>query len=248
LETVMQDHREEFCKDRFKTCELCAKTIVKCKEVEHGKECSDTVVPCEWAGYGCRHEDMRKNQHLHECGFQMVGTMAEMLKKEISGLRGDVKKLTEKNELQERRIKFLENGLKDVDKSFVPSDVQGHSVSPPAESLDSPHEYLLSLVEAQEGRVSQLVLGLTELDARQTQTDLVLNETLPLKDQINELRSNQGILGMHVRWLMNFRRRENQARGGSNVNGGDDSGSPSGGRGSMPRRSSDSTREITMKL
>ena len=246
LETEMQDHREGFCKDRFMTCDYCAKTIVRCKELEHAKECSDKVVPCEWAGYGCRHEAMRKIQHLHECSFKMVGTMAEMLKKEISGLRGEVKTLTEKNQLQERRIKFLENGQKDVDRPFVISDVQSHSLSPRSESLDSPHEYLLSLVESQENKVNQLLAGVTELEARQTV--MVLNETMPLKDQIAELRSNQGVLGMHVRWLLNIRNRENQMRGGNNMNGGSGNSGGPRGDGSMPRRLSDSTREATTKL
>jgi len=120
--------------------------------------------------------------------------MAEILKKEINVLRREVRYLNEKNQGQERRIKFLESGPKDSDRNLDCADIPAHSApnmgeSAGAEPLDSTNEYLLSLIEAQETRISQLSAGMTELEAKQTM--MLFNETIPIKNELNEMRSSQ---------------------------------------------------------
>jgi hypothetical protein len=182
--------------------------------------------------------------------------MAEMLKKEINDLRLEVRTLTEKDQIQERRIKFLEGGLggqRDNDRPLDYADLPSQPISSPpdsshAEPLDSGHEYLLSLVEAQETKVDRLSAGMTELEAKQTM--MLFNETIQIKNELAEMRSSQQVLSMHVRWLLNFRRQENQRRfgaGPSSAGGSDGGGSSS----DIPlgRRLSDSmTRDIVTKL
>ena len=171
--------------------------------------------------------------------------MADMLQAEISTLREQVHVMNEKDKIQERRIKFLENH-----PLFNYSDVSSHTVSnlpysSPAELPESRDQYLLSLLESQESKVDQLSLGLTEMEAKQTM--MLFNETIPIKEQLAELRSNQGVIGMHVRWLMNFRMAERRPGPGPGSSGGSDASGP-GGDSQSPRRLSDSMRDIITKL
>jgi TNF receptor-associated factor 5 len=254
----MSDHREHDCEERHKACDQCGMDILRCKEDIHLEKCQYVPVCCKWEEYGCEFESRRKDLHTHEevCAFKMVGPIAEMLKKEISDLRSEVRTLTEKDQIQERRIKFLEGGLsahRDTDRPLDYADLPNSALSSlpdssHADPLDSGHEYLLSLVEAQETKVDRLSAGMTELEAKQTM--LLFNETIQIKNELAEMRSSQQVLSMHVRWLLNFRRQENQRRfgaGPSSSGGGSDGG---GSSSDMPfsRRLSDVTRDIVTKL
>jgi TNF receptor-associated factor 5 len=257
-ELEMAEHREHDCKERHKACDHCGGNILRCKEDVHLEKCQDVPAHCKWVEYGCDYESRRKDLHRHAdvCTFKLVGPIAEMLKKEINDLRSEVRTLAEKDQIQERRIKFLEGGLgghRDTDRPLDYVDIPSQALSSlpdssHADPLDSGHEYLLSLVEAQETKVDRLSAGMTELEAKQTM--MLFNETIQIKNELAEMRSSQQVLSMHVRWLLNFRRQENQRRFGA----GPSSGGGSDGAGSssdMPlsRRLSDSmTRDIVTKL
>jgi hypothetical protein len=68
---------------------------------------------------------------------------------------------------------------------------------------------MLSLIESLESRLDHLTATITEQEAKQTV--MLLNETMPIKQELTELRSAQGAVAMHVRWLVNMRL-QNQAR------------------------------------
>ena len=251
----MDQHRESECKERHKACDHCGWDILRCKENAHLEVCQHVPAHCQWTAYGCEYESKRKDLRWHAdvCTFKLVGPMAEMLKKEINDLRSEVRALTEKDQIQERRIRFLEGGLgghRDADRNLDYADLPSQALSglpdsSHAEPLDSAHEYLLSLVEAQETKVDRLSAGMTELEAKHTM--MLFNETIQIKNELAEMRSSQQVLSMHVRWLLNFRRQENQRRFGA----GPSSGADGGGSGSdvpFSRRLSDMTRDIVTKL
>lgn len=257
----MDNHRELDCKARETECEHCGTVILRCKEAEHLKECPDAMAPCKWAVYGCQHESKRKDLDLHapDCNFKIVGPMAEMLKSEISALRDEVHTLNEKDKIQERRIKFLES-RPITESPLAYSEISNQPVSPlptvsssevlePRHQYDSSDEYLLSLIESQETRVDQISSCMTDLEAKQTM--MLFNETIPIKEQLAELRSEQGLLRMHVRWLVNFKLQERRPGPGPGPSGGSDTptGPSSSSQPPQPhRRLSDSTRDIITKL
>ncbi|RKF72980.1 TNF receptor-associated factor 5 [Golovinomyces cichoracearum] len=249
LQLDLPCHRENLCKARHCVCEKCGIDILRVQKNDHIKECTEAEACCRWEEYGCSHQCARKNlqAHIDCCNFRFFGKMAGGLRDEIDHLRSDVRILTETNQLQERRIKFLESGSRQFDRPIDYSDLslQSFSVSPEAastEPLNSGHEYLLSLLEHQESKLSQLSAGMTELEAKQT--TMLFNETIPIKNELAEIRSLQQTASMHIRWLMAFRIRENSRRTGA--------GSGSNGEGSespLVRRPSDSvSRDIITKL
>jgi hypothetical protein len=251
LRVELDDHRERTCIKRMGQCIECGIDILRCRRSEHEKECPDVVAPCRWTGYGCQHQAKRKDLYLHtdDCSFKFVGPMAEMLKKEIGDLRSEVRTLTETNQLQERRIKFLEKGeraSRDFGRPLEYSEISSQALTSLAEPtnpepLSSGHEYLLSLLENQESTLSQLSASMTELEAKQT--TMLFNETIPIKNELAEIRSMQQTTSMHVRWLMRFRIQENNRRfapgPGSNGGGPSEGGGGSNGDSMLPRRPSD---------
>ncbi|PBP23226.1 TRAF-like signal transducer [Diplocarpon rosae] len=267
LEVDMEDHRGSKCKDRFRECEHCGSEILRLKVSEHERECPDVIAPCQWAGYGCPHEAKRKDLHLHldECNLKTVGPLTDMLKREINELRTEVRTLTDANQRQERRIKFMEGGsARDFHQPIYSTDISSPSSlanmldTANAEPLDSGHQYLLSLLETQESNLSHLSSSLTESEAKQT--TMLFNETIPIKNELAEIRSMQQTTSMHVRWLMRFRIQENSRRAGggpgiasngasSYSSGGTESAGASGSDSLLPRRLSDSmSRDLVTKL
>lgn len=255
-EIAMVTHRENVCMEREKDCEHCGEMILRCKESEHVEQCPNVITRCEWVVYGCQHESKRKDlpAHAGECTFRLMGPMVNVLKDEIGTLHSRVELLMQKDEFNARRIKFLESGWRDSYRSLDLNDISSQPITNLPEAandglLDTLNEYVLSLIESLESRVRQLSAGMNELEAKQTM--MLFNETMPIKNEMAELRSTQQVISMHVRWLLNFRRQENQRRvgiGGPGSNGGSDGGGSNSDM-ALPRRLSDSTpRDIMTRL
>lgn len=99
--------------------------------------------------------------------------------------------------------------------------------------MEPAQEYFHSLLEGQEQRINRLATDLTDQDSKQTV--MLFNETMPIKNEMAELRSNLQVTSTHVRFLMRLRLQENQRRfGGWGVGGvaGAAGGSPGSGAGS----------------
>jgi hypothetical protein len=194
--------------------------------------------------------------------------MAELFKRQIGDLQSEVRALNEKNEVQERRIKFLEKGNTLADHQsdhhlasyadLPASPFQSLPNVPSPYQMEPAQEYFLSLLEAQEHRVNRLATDLTDLDSKQTV--MLFNETMPIKNEMAEIRSNLQVTSTHVRFLMRLRLQENQQRryggwgapagptGGPSGTGSAGSGPPSSPEPSLPRRLSDTTRDNLTRL
>lgn len=251
----MKDHREKHCPERIMQCERCSLEILRCEETEHEDSCPEFIRPCKWAEYGCQYKAVRRQHvsHYDNCQFKVIGPLAASLKGEINQLEDKMLDLKVQNELQNRRIKFLETGSRmSPDRPLDLNDLSlaNLSESGPPDSSDSGNDYLLSLLEAQQTRINQLTAELSDFQGKNTM--MLFNETLPIKNELAELRSTQQVTCMHVRWLLRLRLQENQRRFGGGPGPGSSGGPDSGGFGSdlpLSRRLSDSTtRDVITKL
>lgn len=250
----MEHHRARVCAERVANCEKCGLEVLRLNADLHDLDCEEAIAPCRWAVYGCEHQSKRKDlgDHVPECVFKVMGPVVESLKDEITSLRGEVQTLTEKDKTKDRRIRFLESYKNAPSYGDPLIDIPNMSENPqslvdPA-PYDSRDQYLLSLLENQESKVDQLSVGMTELEAKQTV--MLFNETIPIKEQLAELRSAQGVIGCHVRWLMNLRLQERRPGATATLNSGAkaESSSGSGSAGpfpQQPRRLSDPRENIT---
>lgn len=89
-------------------------------------------------------------------------------------------------------------------------------------------EYMFRMFDELDTRISNISKALIDQDARQSVR--VMTELMPVKEQLVEARSQLGVMGMHVRWLMDLQRsRQRQA---TDVVGGLGGGGAAGSSGS----------------
>ncbi|CAJ2511763.1 Uu.00g073880.m01.CDS01 [Anthostomella pinea] len=245
----LKDHQDSQCRNRKKNCGLCKVEVVRHKQDEHMKECPEAETPCRFAPFGCTRQMSRKHLEVHAraCEYRVVGPMGEQL----AELRAELGVLQEKDRLKDRRIKFLENKGFPMPSTSSTDTMGDMSLSEtPANTENAPYEsrdqYFLSLFETMESKVERLSSALNEVEGRHSM--MLFNETLPIKDQLTEIRSTMGVLGMHVRWLMNFRLQERGrvGTGSPNVPGSLTQENSNGS--SLPRRLSDTLRENPPRL
>ncbi|KKY31793.1 putative traf-type zinc finger [Diaporthe ampelina] len=84
------------------------------------------------------------------------------------------------------------------------------SLSIPEGSDFEQAEYMFRMFDELDTRISNISKALIDQDARQSVR--VMTELMPVKEQLVEARSQLGVMGMHVRWLMDLQRsRQRQA-------------------------------------
>lgn len=88
---------------------------------------------------------------------------------------------------------------------------EGRSSLPIPEDSDFEQaEYMFRMFDELDTRISNISKALIDQDARQSVR--VMTELMPVKEQLVEARSQLGVMGMHVRWLMDLQRsRQRQA-------------------------------------
>lgn len=91
------------------------------------------------------------------------------------------------------------------------TDEAGRSLLPLPEDTDFEQaEYMFRMFDELDTRISNISKALIDQDARQSVR--VMTELMPVKEQLVEARSQLGVMGMHVRWLMDLQRsRQRQA-------------------------------------
>lgn len=104
----------------------------------------------------------------------------------------------------------------------------GESSLPLPEGTDFEQaEYMFRTFDELDTRISNISKALIDQDARQSVR--MMTELMPVKEQLVEARSQLGVMGMHVRWLMDLQRsRQRQTAdvvGGLGGGGGSSSGS-----------------------
>lgn len=220
LKADLEEHQDRECPNREAQCERCGADYLRNKHDEHIQECPEAETQCRFAPFGCATKTVRKllDDHAAACEYRVVGPVGQ----QIMELRSELAALQEKDRLKDRRIKFLENkgfsmpvaasaseqqAMTEMnlapETSLSSSSTATAESRPPYESRD---QYFLQLFETIDHKVERLSTGLQEVDGRHSLH--MIHETMQIKDQLTEIRSTLGVLGMHVRWLMNFRLQE----------------------------------------
>lgn len=195
----MHDHIEKTCPKNQTTCEACDEPVRKSDMAEHEESrCVEADAPCDYAEYGCKHKAKRKllAEHHDECLYKVCAVIGQTVKQQGR----QIERLKRENEDKDRQIWELKQE-RQQDVSW--DDFRLHPYGPKFRSAE---EAVMGIYEEVERRIEGLKKDLTDLEGRQTV--MILNETMPIKNEITELRSNMGILKMHVAWLMNKSREE----------------------------------------
>ncbi|KAK2072577.1 hypothetical protein P8C59_006924 [Phyllachora maydis] len=228
----LEGHYERDCKHNREPCDKCGADVVRHLLPRHAAEtCAEEVVPCRYTRHGCRFRDKRGRvgeEHEADCVYRAIGRLsagAEQDRRTIRDLQGEVASLRadlgrERALLRERtippagllRAAGMGSFLSDLDLDGTGSHAAGPRGlmmptcvdSAGGASWESSDEYLLAQFERMVTNYEDLRKSQTEMDGRHAM--LLLNETMPIKEQLAELRSNLGVIGMHTAWLMNMMR------------------------------------------
>ncbi|ROV93030.1 hypothetical protein VPNG_09419 [Cytospora leucostoma] len=195
-----------------------------------------------------------KNDTVREMKTNIMQSMELQIQRERRRLDAKIEEVI--NELREERRKRQELALRLSKLSGPPRDIApGPAGDDTAMAVDGPQdvalsrpslpipvssdyeqaEYMFRMFDELDTRISDISKALIDQDARHSV--MLLNELMPVKEQLVEARSQLGVMGMHVRWLMDIQRsRQRQiAEAVGSLTGGSESGSGSGsGAGSGP--------------
>lgn len=150
----------------------------------------------------------REMEQILQRDRQRVETVVHDIREELQEERRKREELAQSlssidsPELGALRYRGLASGNAPADEG---SSQPGRSSLPiPARSDYEQAEYMFRMFDELDTRISNVSKALIDQDARHSV--MLLNELMPVKEQLVEARSQLGVMGMHVRWLMDLQR------------------------------------------
>ncbi|KAK1761289.1 TNF receptor-associated factor 6 [Echria macrotheca] len=270
----LEEHYDADCGGHTAKCGHCNAIVVRHRMEKHtAKDCPRTMVACKWRPFGCSEWAPREVVEKHEqglCVYQAIGRLARdrmedrmiinELKERVSAMDERLRKSEKKEKNRSRDggghfggIPSAAPFMPDLDLNHSPRAAPSYNGG----TWESPEDYMLAQFERIESRMEDLRKMIMELDGHHTMR--LLNDTMRLNEQIAELGSKVGVLGMHTTWLMNVQRQSRgQQRAGTTggtpgpgigvaggVSGG---GGSAGGREEEARRYFSSSNDVGLPL
>lgn len=220
-------HYETDCEGHTAKCLECNAIVVRHRMADHvANHCPESQTVCKFQSYGCSVAGTRRSVDLHEgagCIYEAIGKLMKDRAEDRAVISDLKSRLTAMERMRSSNHSRSPRSGRRPGASGYMTDIDlddGRSSQPFLNdsgngAWESPEDYMLAQFERMETKIEDLRKSVTELDGRHSM--MLLNETMPLKDQITELRSNMGVLGMHTTWLMNVQR---QNRGGAGAGAG----------------------------
>lgn len=185
-------------------CNMCQAAMDRQQLTPHLQTCSANVVPCKFKELGCQHVNMGSmiGQHQETCMYGMIAELREHFTAKLEKPDLLETQMTRHIQTVEARMAAIEADqaeLKDFLRRSNTSDMRGLSDGSTARSPD-----ILETFDQLERRISTMSQGMVTREQRNSM--MLLHEVMPLKEQMTEIRSQLGVLSMHVRWLMDVQR------------------------------------------
>lgn len=196
----MHEHVDKHCPKNQSICVACKQAIRKSDLEQHAREqCSEGDARCEYTEYGCQHIGQRKqlSEHQQSCPFKVCAAIGQTVKEQ----QRQIERLKRENDDRDRLIWELQQERHQSNMSW-----EDFRLQPYGPKYRSAEEAVMGIYEDVERRIEGVKKDMTDLEGRQTV--MMLNEVMPIKNEITEIRSNMGILKMHVAWLMTKSREE----------------------------------------
>ncbi|KAH6885762.1 hypothetical protein B0T10DRAFT_408832 [Thelonectria olida] len=182
-------------------CEACWKLVRRNEMGIHSQQdCDGTVIACPYQELGCPVRSMRGMMDSHvnlACAFHpdtpsgtIIRTQRELIQS-YSDLGVQIHQLNARQDETQRRISEV---LATVNRRRGTDSAGGDSRT--MQDLDAGFE--------------EVHQNLTHLEARQSMW--TMNQIMPIREEVTELRNNINMIRMHVNWLLNRSRSEGRIR------------------------------------
>ncbi|KAF5027784.1 hypothetical protein F66182_115 [Fusarium sp. NRRL 66182] len=185
-------------------CESCWKLVYRSQLKVHGDlECEGAVINCPYHEFGCPARAMRGQMDSHTvgCAFHpdtpsgiIIRSQREVIQS-YANLGQQVQQLNNRQDETDRRLGELSSS---VSRRGADDSVVGDNRT--IQDLDAGFE--------------EVHQNLTHLEARQSMW--TINQIMPIREEVTELRNNINMIRMHVNWLLNRSREEGRIRAATN--------------------------------
>ena len=185
-------------------CEACWQLVVRCeKQMHYDIDCEGIEVGCIYQELGCPAKSMRGQLgfHLLGCPFHPDTPSGAVIRsqKEIIRAHSDV--------LQQ--LKDLEARQNETSKQLSEISSGGNRGGDGAAVTDDKRT-----IQDLDAGFEEMHQSLTHLEARQSMW--TINQVMPIREEVTELRNNINMVRMHVNWLLNRSREEGRLRAANN--------------------------------
>ena len=187
-------------------CESCWQLVYRSSmSTHHELDCDGIEVGCMYQDLGCpvRIERGELADHLSECPFHpdtASGVVIRSQRELIQSYRDLGSQLQEYRTRQEETSRRLDEMSGSVGRRSGSGDTPVISDNRTMQDLDAGFE--------------EVHQNLTHLEARQSMW--TLNQVMPIREEVTELRNNINMIRMHVNWLLNRSREEGRIRAANN--------------------------------
>lgn len=217
---IMRGSQGQICLHHKKACELCGDIIVRAQQLEHRATvcpkvpvkcptcedfverkdsafhshlCSVRVVSCKHKDTGCRHMDQAKGmaQHQETCIYGLFVSLEDRLGKQIRAVENRVAAI-------EAEQAGLREAIKERPKMSTADD------STDGDGIRDQAQQAIETLDAIDRRMSEISNWVMARDA--LYPSMVHREMVPFLEQLAEIRSQQNVQSMHIRWLMDMHR------------------------------------------
>ncbi|EXK93652.1 hypothetical protein FOQG_04900 [Fusarium oxysporum f. sp. raphani 54005] len=188
------------CPNSKTRCETCWKLVYRSQTKEHDElECEGAVINCPYSELGCPARAMRGQMDAHTlaCAFHpdtpsgmIIRSQREIIDS-YTNLGQQVQQLQTRQDETNQRITEFNSSLS---RRGVGDSVMGDNRT--IQDLDAGFE--------------EVHQNLTHLEARQSMW--TINQIMPIREEVTELRNNINMIRMHVNWLLNRSREEGRIR------------------------------------
>ncbi|PHH90026.1 hypothetical protein CDD83_4710 [Cordyceps sp. RAO-2017] len=191
---------------RAKTrCQGCWQLIYRAQlDAHHQLECDGVETPCPYQDVGCSVRAMRGEMSTHSrlCSFHpdtpsgiVVRAQRELIQS-YGDLGSQVRDMKARQAETDRRLEEL-TAARRGDGAGDPIVNDNRTM----QDLDAGFE--------------EVHQNLTQLEARQSMW--TMNQVMPIREEVTELRNNINMIRMHVNWLLNRSREEGRIRAANNT-------------------------------
>lgn len=205
-ETIQEADRDYHlfsCPKSMTRCDSCWQLVVRSTMTQHHEfDCDGIEVGCTYQDLGCpvRMERGQLAEHLAACAFHPETASGIVIRSQREVIQSYTDLTAEMQEMRTRQ------------------DEAAHSLATLLErrgggggdGLISDNRTMQDL----DAGFEEVHQNLTHLEARQSMW--TMNQVMPIREEVTELRNNINMIRMHVNWLLNRSREEGRIRAANN--------------------------------
>lgn len=205
VEEAEEDAHLLICPEAKTRCEACWQLVCRSQlDIHHSLECDGMEIACPYDDLGCPVRVMRGEMSAHSftCAFHPDTASGIVIRNQRALLQSHTNL---SGQLRDMRLR-QDEVTKRVEDLAASQQASAELRNSQAESVISDKRTIQDL----DAGFEEVHQNLTHLEARQSMW--TLNQVMPIREEVTELRNNINMIRMHVNWLLNRSREEGRIR------------------------------------